>query len=150
LLIRYLRSETLRRKVLKNSIYPEGMPKVKRSEISRKSGYIALASLRDSYREEYRSAVTLIRKANVFGTNITRKAMVEVSKAHMLEYEQLRYDSREILVTEWIATSATPEQLEVCTKALEERESPGNLIKEVPRKSVFSKLLTLVGLRNVN
>ena len=148
MLIRYLRLETLRRKVLKNSIYPEGMPKVKRNEISRKSGYIALASLRDSYREEYRSAVTMVTKADVLGTNITRKAMVHVSKAHMLEYEQLRYDSREILVTEWISTSATPEELEVCTKALE--PTVPEITDNVPRKSVFGKLLSLVGLRNVN
>ena len=130
----------------KNTIYPDGMSKKVRGAISVRTGYIALASLRDSYSEEYRSAVATISKdPSVKG--VTHKAMVLVSKSHLMEYKKLRLDTRDILVNNWIATQATPEELQVCSKALEERKP---LVKEVPRKGFFARMLSLVGLRNVN
>lgn len=123
----------------KNTIYPEGMSKKLRGSISVKTGFIALASLRDSYSEEYRSAVATISKdPSIKG--VTRKAMVLVSKSHLTEYNKLRLDTRDILVNEWISTQATPEELKACS----------NGSKEEPSQGLFTKLLSLVGLRNVN
>jgi len=131
---------------LRKTIYPVGMPKDKKNEISRKSGYVALCHLRDSYREEYRSAVTSITGDKKLNT--THRAMVIVSNAHTTEYDQLRIDSRTILINEWIAMEASPSELKACANSAfkSKEEDP----KQSESLSFFGKLLSKVGLRNVN